>query len=392
VKKLKTFVWIIILTQACKKPFTPTLSASTSIRYLVIEGTISTNDSTLIRLSRTKKVDTLKTIYPEMGAAVMIESDANMSYSLTEISGGTYAAPPLNLDASHKYRLRVKTSDNKEYVSDFVQVKNAPPIDSVGFVPQTDGVQIYVNAHDDANITRYYRWEYTEAWQFHSEYRSGYYSNGIDSIKARTVSQQVHDCFSNDASSSVVIASTARLVKDIVFKAPLTTIPSTSEKIETKYSILVKQYALTNEAYTFWDNLQKNTEKLGSIFDVLPSQTQSNFHCITNPSELVVGYLSVGNISYKRIFIAAGQLPSSYSAVYPSSCELDTAFQTPDPNIPTEKLIDVLIPASSPYTPVTGLFIPPDNPFGGPNAYSFSTKGCVDCTIRGTTTAPSFWK
>jgi hypothetical protein len=191
----------------------------------------------------------------------------------------------------------------------------------------------------------------------------------------------------------VVIASTARLINDIVFNAPLTTIPSTSEKIETKYSILVKQYALTNEAYTFWDNLQKNTEKLGSIFDVLPSQTQSNFHCITNPSELVVGYLSVGNISYKRIFITAGQLPLTYSAVYPTSCELDTAFEAPDPlAIPREQSISILIPASSLYMPVSGLFIPPDNPFGGPNAYTFSTKGCVDCTIRGTTTAPPFWK
>jgi len=390
--KLKIFVWIIVLTQACKKPFTPSVNISSNNKYLVIEGVISANDSTFIKLSRTKKVDTLRTFFSESNAQVTIESDANNSYPLTEVSTGTYAAAPLNINSSHKYRLRIKTSDNKEYVSDFVPVKNAPPIDSVGFVPQTAGVQIYVNAHDDANVTRYYRWEYTEAWQFHTKYISGYYSNGIDSIKARTVSQQVHDCFSNDASTSVTIASTTRLIKDIVFKAPLTIIPSSSEKIETKYSILVKQYALTNDAYAFWENLQKNTEKLGSIFDVLPSQTQSNFHCITNPNELVVGYLSAGNISYKRIFITAGQLPSSYSAVYPSSCELDTAFQIPDPSIPTQRPIDVLIPASSPYTPVTGLFIPPDNPFGGPNAFTFSTKGCVDCTLRGVTSAPSFWK
>jgi len=383
---------MLILTQGCKKPFTPSVSISDNNRFLVIEGTITGNDSTFIKLSRTKKVDTLRTVYPESGAQVTVESDANTTYPLIEETAVTYASAPLNIDVSHKYRLRIKTSDGKEYVSDFVTVKNAPPIDSVGFVPKATGLQLYVNSHDDANNTRYYRWDYTETWQFHSKYVSGYYSNGIDSIIARQVSQQVYNCFGNDTSTSVVIASTLRLAKDVVFQSPLTTISSGSEKIETKYSILVRQYALTSDAYAFWENLQKNTEKLGSIFDVLPSQAQSNFHCITNPAELVVGYLSAGNVSYKRIFITAAQLPSSYSAVYPSSCELDTAFEAPDPRIPTQKPISLLIPASSPYMPVTGLFIPPDNPFGGPNAFTFSTKVCVDCTLRGRTKAPLFWK
>jgi hypothetical protein len=138
--------------------------------------------------------------------------------------------------------------------------------------------------------------------------------------------------------------------------------------------------------------VQKNTEKLGSIFDVLSSQTQSNFHCITNPNELVVGYLSAGNASYKRIFITAAQLPPGYSTAYPYSCELDTAFEAPDPRIPTQKSIGILVPANSQYMPVTGLFIPPDNPFGGPNAFTFSTKVCVDCTVRGKTITPSFWQ
>ncbi|MGZ3778164.1 MAG: DUF4249 domain-containing protein [Mucilaginibacter sp.] len=378
--------------QACKKPFTPSVGISGNNRFLVIEGIISGNDSTFIKISRTKKVDTLRTVFPESGAQVTVESDANATYPLVEKTNGTYACAPLNIDASHKYRLRIKTSDAKEYVSDFVTVKNAPPIDSVGFVPRATGVQLYVNTHDDANGTRYYRWDYTETWQFHSQYVSGYYSNGVDSINARQQSQQVYNCFGNDSSSNIVIASTLRLAKDIVYQAPLTIIAPSSEKIETKYSILVRQYALTSDAYAFWDNLQKNTEKLGSIFDVLPSQTQSNFHCISNPNELVVGYLSAGNASYKRIFITAAQLPSSYSTVYPASCELDTAFEAPNPQIPTQKPISVLIPANSPYMPVTGLFIPPDNPFGGPNAYTFSTKVCVDCTLRGKTVTPLFWQ
>lgn len=387
-------IFIILLTWACKKAFTPALSASDNGSYLVIEGTVSgAADSTVIRLSRTKKVDTLKTVIPELNARVSVESDVNSTYPLTAMAtAGTYACAPINLDPAHKYRLRIRTADNKEYVSDLVPVKNAPPIDSVGFVAQSAGVQLYVNTHDDANATKYYRWEYNEDWQFHSRYNSAYYSNGIDSLKARLLSQQVYNCFGKDASGNVIIATTVKLTKDFIYQAPLTLIPANSEKIETKYSILVKQYALTSDAYSFWLNLQSNTEKLGSIFDVLPSQAPTNFHCISNPGEMVIGYLSVGNASYKRIFITAAQLLPGYSPLYPCVCELDTAFDNPDPKILTQKQTHILIPPTSPYLPVMGLFIPPDNPFGGPNAYTFSTILCVDCTVRGTAKAPPFWK
>jgi len=387
-KKIPAIVCLALLISTCKKPFAPVLNQSDK-RYLVIEGIISGNDSTFIKLSRTKKVDTSQTIFAETSAQVIIENNAGANFPLTEIRNGTYAIGVLNLDASHQYRLRVKTSDGKEYLSDLVPLKSAPAIDSVGFIAQSTGVKIYVNTHDDANATRYYRWDFTETWQFHSKYISGYYSNGIDSIKARPVAQQVYTCFATDTSSSVIIASTHKLTKDIVNQAPITVVPGTSEKIETKYTILVKQYALTSDAYEFWSVLQRNTQNLGSIFDVLPSETQSNFHCLSDPNELVVGYLSVGNASTKRIFITANQLPQ-YKTQYPYDCELDTAFLNP-PHAGTLPIGD-LVPPNSPYMPVNGLYLLPANPFGGPTAYTYSTKLCVDCTLRGKRTPPSYWR
>jgi len=387
-KKILAVACLAVSIVTCKKPFTPVLNQSDK-RYLVIEGVINGNDSTFIRLSRTKKVDTSPTILAETNAQVAIENNANATFPLTEIHAGTYATGSLNLDASHQYRLRVKTSDGKEYLSDFVPLKNAPPIDSVGFIAQSSGVKIYVNAHDDTKSTRYYRWDFTETWQFHTKYISGYFSNGIDSIKPRPVNQQVYTCFAADTSSSVTIASTNKLNNDIVSQAQIAFIANSSEKIETKYTILVKQYALTSDAYEFWSVLQKNTQNLGSIFDVLPSETQSNFHCLSNPNELVVGYLSAGNVSTKRIFITANQLPN-YTTQYPYDCELDTVFDNP-PHPGTLPISD-LIPANSIYMPVNALYLPPANPFGKPTAYTYSTKVCVDCTLRGKRTPPSYWK
>ncbi|MGZ3764307.1 MAG: DUF4249 domain-containing protein [Mucilaginibacter sp.] len=389
-KKWWNVFWMFLIAFGCKKPFNPPASISADNRYLVIEGVINGNDSTFIKLSRTKKIDTLRTVYPEMNARISVESDANNSFSLTELTSGTYVAPPFNLDPAHKYRLRIKTSDNKEYLSDFVVVKNSPPIDSVGYLTQSDGLQLYVNTHDATNTTRYYRWEYREDWQFHSKYVSSCVATPYTVI-TREPDQKVYDCFGNDSSTNVLIASTTKLARDVAYQAPITKVLSTSEKIETKYSILVKQYALTSDAYTFWENLQKNTEKLGSIFDVLPSETQSNFHCITNPNELVIGYLSAGNVSSKLLYITVDQLPSTYTPIYPCHCELDTAFDEPDPHILTEKPASILSLPNSPYLPITMLYPVPDL-LGLPYAYTYSTILCVDCTVRGKKTKPYFWK
>ena len=373
----------------CKKAFFPSEISSISTKYLVIEGVINGNsDSTIIKISRTQRIDTVPVVNKETHAIVTVENDGNSSFNLIETQPGIYKSPPNILDNSKKYRLHIKTNDNKEYVSDFVAVKDSPPIDSVGFNAKPEGVQIYANSHDVSNKTQFYRWDYAETWQFHAYYISTYSDTG-----ARKVNEQVYNCFGNDTTNVITIANTTKLTSDNIYQAPMVYIPSNSEKIETKYSILVRQYALTSDAYAFWLNLQNNTEKLGSIFDVLPSENLTNYHCISNPNELVVGYLSVGNTATKRIYITPDKLLNSYKVLYPCVCHLDTAFDEAHRHKPLDQGWDVLEGGpNSPYSIIMALFLPPANPFGAPTAFTYSTKLCGDCTIRGTTKKPLFWK
>jgi hypothetical protein len=370
---------IVLLLTGCKKAFNPPGALSDTNKYLVIDGVINTgNDSTYIRLSRTKKFDTVIVIDKEMGAQVRVESDANNTYPLSEINPGTYSAAPLNLDNSHKYRLRIKTSDGKEYVSDFVQVKNAPPIDSVGFVAKPSMVQIYVNTHDPTNNTKYYRWEYSEAWRFHATYQSFWIG-----AARRDSSEFIYYCYSKDTSSYITLSTSAQLAQDVIYQAPITTIPSSSEKIQIRYSIFVKQYALTSGAYSFWSNLHKNGESNGTIFDAQPSDNQTNYHCVTNPNEIVIGYLSAGSTTTKRVFINRDQFPASYDPRYSLACAIDTAWGDKG-----EYTV-----FNSPYvTAIEGVFTYPPLPFGAPNAVTYSSSDCADCTTRGVTKPPPFWK
>lgn len=372
---------IAVLFSACKKPFVPPETLNNTSKYLVIDGVINAgSDSTFIKLSRTKKFENGIVIDHETGAQLTVEGDDNSSYPLVETVTGTYATAGLNLNNSHKYRLRIKTTNGKEYLSDFVVVKNSPPIDSVGFTAKPSQLTIYANTHDAGNNTKYYRWEYTEAWKFHSTYES--FWNGT---APRAKEDYVYFCFGKDTSSYITLANTTKLTGDVVYQAPITTIDPSSEKIEIRYSIEVKQYALTSDAYNFWDNLHKNNETNGTIFDAQPSDNQTNYHCLTDPKELVVGYLSVGSVATKRIFIDRGQLLQSYDPqyTYANGCQIDTAYYAKN---------QYGIFATPTFVAIDGLYFPPTPPFGAPSAVTYSTKDCADCTARGVTQQPSFWK
>jgi hypothetical protein len=384
-KKWGEFILCIVVMASCKKPYNPGVINSPN-SYLVVEGIINSgSDSTIIKLSRTVNLSNATTINPLPGATLTVEGDQNTSYPLKETVHGTYVSPGLNLDNSHKYRLRIKTQDSRQYVSDFVAVLNSPPIDSISYKITPDGLNIYSNTHDPHNNARYYRWDYQETWLFHSNFASYFKSDGITIQTRNLINDNIYTCWSSDTSSVIILGSSAKLSQDVISDNPITFIPSSSEKLAVKYSILVKQYALTGDAYLFWQNLKKNTEQLGSIFDAQPTQTPGNIHSVTNPLETVIGYISVGSVSSERIFIANQQLPAwSASATYPN-CKLDSLYyQYAVPPTFKDTVNQVAIFLVSNGNPielvVNALPTPPGRPV--PIGYTGAVPECVDCTLR----------
>ncbi|HEY2580604.1 MAG TPA: DUF4249 domain-containing protein [Mucilaginibacter sp.] len=383
----------IVVVTGCKKPYDPTVVSSPN-SYLVVEGVINSgSDSTIIKLSRTVKLSDKVTSSRVLGALVTVESDQNSSFPLTEIENGDYISPGLNLDNTRKYRLRIKTS-NEEYLSDFVAVVNSPSIDSINYTVGSNGVNIYTNTHDPKNNTHYYRWDYQETYIFHSNYYSLYKSNGDTVLLRDMVNDEIYRCWRSDTSSTIILGSSAKLKNDVIVNNPLTSVASTSEKFTEKYSINVRQYALTGDAYAFWQNLKKNTEQLGSIFDALPSNINGNIHSTTNPLEPVIGYISVGSVASQRIFISSNQLPLSFFPTRTDQCQLDSfyfVFHPPNngPPINQENIyFNYNKGATDPEIPVDAIV----NAAGKILGHSGADIECVDCTLRGTNKQPAFWK
>ena len=396
--KKTLFVFAVILVAACKTPYTPApITAVTN--YLVVEGLINVSDSTFIKLSRTVSISSAATTKPELKAIITIESNTGNSYPLTELGKGNYAAPSYNLNAANQYRLRIKTSSGSTYVSDFGQTKITPPIDSVVLDKQTNGLHIGVSTHDAQNGTRYYRWDYSETWQFTSYYNSHWMSNGTGIVVVPRTNDIYH-CWGNDASATILLNTTAGLSQDVLLNSPITYVNSSSEKLSVRYSILIRQYAMTQDAYNYWTLLKKNTEQLGSIFDSQPSASIGNLHNANNPAEPVIGYISASTISQTRIYVNFTDLPKSYVDDYVNNnpynqytCGLDVVAVVQRDK--TGKVIDFpekdyFISGFPTQIPVD--VVVPYNPADSAGSHSGASPICVDCTLRGTNVKPAFWK
>jgi len=370
---MRRILYIVVMVLAaglsCKESYDIPIAAART-NTLVVEGVINSSGTTNVKLSRSAELADTSSIEIETSAMVSVESETGNVMVLPEISAGSYENSTF-LDPAQKYRLHIRTADGREYASDFVQVVIGPAIDSISWKKKNDNVVLYANTHDESNSTRYYRWKYKETWEFHSAFISNW--EYVNQKMIYRVNNNIFTCYQDEESTTIIHASSAKLTNDIISEAQLTTVSNGSEKISVLYSIFVTQYPLTKDAYEYWEQLKKNTEKLGTIFDPQPSANKTNVHCLTDPTEMVIGYISASNIVTQRRFIYNQDvLPWNYG----TGC------------------VEALVPNDSfeyyfgsqfyiPTTPGNG--VPPNTGFYG------SVPPCVDCTIKGTNVKPSFW-
>jgi hypothetical protein len=372
--------WLLaVLIGSCVEPYTPA-AVSEAESLLVVEGFINSSAGpTTFSLSRTRKQENVKNFIPESSAQVGIQSEAGDNYALTEQGAGVYTSNLPDLNPDTRYRIYIKTSNHREYASNFVHLKQTPPIDTLTWTVEEDGVQIYVSAHDPGNNTRYYRWNAEESW----EYVSAFYSNHLYKDKqmlTRYGDDLIFTCWRSDRTREIYLGSSAKLAADVIYRQPITFIPVGTGKLMEKYSILVSQYALSQQGFEYWQILEKNTESTGSIFDAQPSQLPGNIYCLTNPQEPVIGFVEASSVQQKRIFIVGRSLPFRTPNIGYETCELDTV-----PNSPShleEKFADGYFVPVNPIASTSGIV-----------AYTYSFKQCVDCREKGgTTLKPDFWQ
>jgi hypothetical protein len=368
---------IVLIFAGCKEKFdSPVPQVTTG--YLVIEGVVDDHGGTTnIRLSRTSALSDLSQ-HIEQGAIVTVEDSLGNSYPLYESNPGVYSGNYI-LSSSMGYRLKINTSNNEVYQSDFVRPRFNPSIDDIKWERETEAVKLFIDTHDPNNNTRYYQWEFNETWEFHSTYSASLKWDPIRGTPTKVVYRDANDpeiykCWQFEASSNIILGSSAKLAQDVIH-LPVTSVPAASWKMSVLYSILVKQHAWSKEGYEFLDRMRKNTESVGSVFDAQPSELNGNIHCTSNPLLPVIGFFNICATTEKRIFIKNSDLPDWN---YNPGCYTFEVVNDPD---------SIKIHAGG----TLPTYVIKSTPFGNIATFNVAPGKCVDCTLSGTNIKPDFW-
>lgn len=364
-------VVLLAFAGACLDPFTAP-QRDNGFRFLVVDGAFRPNDTTEIRLSRTVNLGSSELPPPESGALIQIENEAGQRAELSEVEPGRYVLPP-GAVTGVRMRLLMTTQAGTRYASDFEEVLTTPAIENVGYrFDAVDGLEYQVTTRAQNSTPLYLRWEFVETWMYTAAFESVLrFENGR--IEPRLQSNFL--CWQTRLSKNILIGSSLGRSNGIIANQTVLKVSARDEKVRIKHSVLVRQQAISREAFEYWDQLAKNSQNLGSLFDPIPSELPGNIRCISNPDEPVLGYFTAAVTADRRAFFDASTVPNRPAVDLPfEACRLDTIRNLANFN-------------SGIYEIVTAL------PFQLGFGFTYTIDDCIDCEARGgTTKKPPFWE
>ncbi len=384
---MKYFLYIFLISAlftSCTEPYIPELKDNGVEKTLIVEGYISADGNSEYTLGY------IAPLYKEADSSYLVVTHAQLSIEeengqvFNEFSyagNSRYVIHHPALKPSSKYRLRVK-ADNKEYLSEYVPVLVSPEIESLRWKQNIEeGVRFYLDTESDDQA--YYRWEFEEAWRFRVPNISLFLFDGTQ-VRERTPEEYYpFFCYVSEKSSGIHLYTTETQNENSVRDFNIHFIPNFSEKLGMRYSILVRQYALTREAFGYWSLVKKNSEEIGDIFGTMPTELVGNISCISHPGQKVVGMIEAGKVAEKRIFIdyLDFPIPWAYTYLYYGRCVNVDMVHKRDAN--------AFFAANPDFVPIDETA--PGNPVNLTH-YSYSVAPCLDCTFRGSKEPPAFWQ
>lgn len=387
---------------------------------LIIEATITNeNKQQEILLSRSYMFDSIP--INESNAIVRVIEDAVNTYIFTEAEAGVYKSQTaLTAQPYRNYSLSVVTSDGREYGSTNKQLTQSTSIDNL-YVERdfnengNEGVSVYVDSYDPTGNSKYYRHEYEETYKIIAPLYSPreLISNGVqfpilenDTFQYDTIAsiidllvelkfrdQQEQVCYKTVKSNTFILENTEAYIEDKLEKYRVRFLNRDSYTIMHRYSILVRQYVQSREAYTFYETLNSFSESETIFSENQPGFLEGNVFSVENKNENVFGFFEVASIDEKRIFF-------NYSDLFVNESQPDFYIECDEfftPVLIREDFAHNWI--SSPLVDAIndGYQFYDENEVEVSSPFSYAPfrlvlEPCGDCTFLGNNNVPDFWE
>lgn len=387
-----SFIGVLLISLVsikCTEPISLDFGAANN--FLVVDGFISDEEKKHgIKLSRSANLDNGQS-QAERGARVSIEDEMGNVYQLSEQSPGFYASTTtFRGEVGRAYHLNIQTQDQKNYTSLPVQLRKTPAIDSVyalyqrADIGQPSGIYFFVDSQDPQQNTLFYRWEWEETYEILTPFPSIFLWLGGNEVERR--GENVGNCWSSNASENILISSTANLSEDRISSFNLHFVSDTSQAMRIKYSLLVRQYSLSEEGFFYWKNLKEQNEDVSGFFSRQPGNLNGNIRSLDDPDEVVLGFFDAAQVSQQRVFFDPRDFTSQgYSPPpYFRSCEnrVDTVSQG--------RLGDFMNTASN--KEIKEIWNVADFTINNQAVFLIKPKSCSNCTGFSNNQRPAFWE
>ncbi len=377
IKNITLILCLVLSLTSCVDKFWPEVDKYQNI--FVVDGLLTNNNEpTIVKLSFSSSINDGELI-PLGGAELYITNEIDVLTPLTETESGTYQV----MDSSFRghvgssYQLHVQLPNGQMYESDICQLIEPSPIDSVYGVIESSsqqnsthdltGIQFYVNNHSISADTSYYLWNLTNTYKYKSTFNIDFTWEGAFIPYPKPDS--VRTCWRTSTISTFYTYSTKYIDKTVITNFPLYYSSTETKELSIRYSLLVKQFTLSKNAFDFWDALRQQNIERGNLYSQQPFQIKGNMHNVNNSEEPILGYFTVAGITEKRIYVNRPAIPFYYDICFPD----------------TEAMIGIQYEPASPPIYLTLMLS------GG---LARGTQDlCFDCRLEdGSLTPPDFWE
>ena len=384
----KTLTFVCFLLAGCVERYYPEEGALKTGTLVINAHLTDQPGMQVIEISRS--VDLINPVFdPVYGSLARVIREDGELREFSEFRPGYYEAELDDqfLQTGASYMIQVQTPDGNVYESVFDKLRPVPAIDSLyyqvesaSFASESDsisGIRFYLDFTFDNEAYEYIRWDLTETYEFHNPDMQDFILDADFRVKELTDTNKYLVCYITNELFTIQSMSTENLDFGSSITKPFDFIPNNQleQKLHHKYSLLVKQYSLGEEAFHYWNELKKTSQEQGWLYDRQPALLRSNIHNVNDESEVVLGFFCMEGMVEKRAF-----------AIKPEGLDLSPYEFYCYPELHGRLDLDHLD-----RLPVPMYFARPW--LGGDTIFGLVEKECVDCREykNSTHNQPGFW-
>lgn len=340
-KRIRFFPLLFLLSDGCIDRYE--LPAQMSSPRLVVDGMITNLPGPYtIELFISSDLNTL--LNNKVGvlrAKVRIADDLGNEETLTEVSPGVYqtSANGIRGEVGRKYHTVIFIED-QEYRSEPQEMLPAGAIAEVRYdfrenainqndpgEPQ-DVLDVQIDARGTEGQPNLFRWRWSSIHQVKTfpELRtrefgrppvvmpdplvcSGYIPGPYGTIKKVDVCSCC-TCWVPEYGSRAAISKNTTVSNSSFNGVFIARVPVDHWRFSTRYYMLIEQFSLSDDAYSFWKLIQSQQDGEGSLFQPNAVKVKGNIYNGNNTDETVLGFFGVSAVAQKEFFIDRREVPS----------------------------------------------------------------------------------